>query len=367
MDGAGGRRPCGEGAAGASSRRSSAARREAQRQAALSAELAVARLTSEVAAERQLRVQAEEAVTLLFDDVAVAGRVRALLPALRALCRGEAPDWLMTLRRNVALHAEADGVPDIASAGAATLRGAQKGPRLGPKCARQRAAAGAPAPGGLRRDAAPFWPMRPPGAWDLQAAQVLAEALGFGIEGGSDAEEVVAGPPKVLPSEVEPFSAAAVGENCENVDVDSEEAGRRLAHPEPIRCAGAAVACGYPDARRVESAVGAVSDVPVAVKEETGDVLAAEKFTDVQFPQAPMIGAMHGVTGEGQAGTGAAATAVPVQGRRKGALAALAEKAGGREALLASISDPSHNRRRVKGAAKEARVPPSGAPPFPPL
>ncbi|CAK0861533.1 unnamed protein product, partial [Prorocentrum cordatum] len=58
-----------------------------------------------------------------------AQRLRALLPALLAMLRGEPPTWLERLRRNVALHADASGI-DVAAADAALLRQAQGGPRL---------------------------------------------------------------------------------------------------------------------------------------------------------------------------------------------------------------------------------------------
>ena len=102
--------PAGEGAADMHFRRSSAARREAQRQAACSAQRAIVRLSNELMESLRLRSEVEEALALLIGEQ-VAGRVRVLLPVLRSLCRGEEPDWLSSLRHKVALHAEAEGCP----------------------------------------------------------------------------------------------------------------------------------------------------------------------------------------------------------------------------------------------------------------
>ncbi|CAK0796873.1 unnamed protein product, partial [Prorocentrum cordatum] len=86
------------------------------------------------AADAQSRLlEAEAALDLLVGVPGLADRVQVALPALAAPVRGEAPTWLEQLRRNVALHAEADGVKSIASASAAPLRNAQKGQRLGPR------------------------------------------------------------------------------------------------------------------------------------------------------------------------------------------------------------------------------------------
>ncbi|CAK0818008.1 unnamed protein product, partial [Prorocentrum cordatum] len=56
-------------------------------------------------------------------------RVRALLPALLAKLEGRPPSWLEVLRRNVALHANAEGV-DVSTACASVLRREQRGLRL---------------------------------------------------------------------------------------------------------------------------------------------------------------------------------------------------------------------------------------------
>ena len=44
--------------------------------------------------------------------------------------------------------------------------------------------------GELRRDAAPFWPLRPPGVWGVPPEQALLEAPGFDVMG--EAAEKVA-------------------------------------------------------------------------------------------------------------------------------------------------------------------------------
>ncbi|CAK0796809.1 unnamed protein product, partial [Prorocentrum cordatum] len=58
----------------------------------------------QLAAQAQL---AEEALTLIVGNSEVGAWLRAVVPAVVALVRGEEPQWLDVLRRNVALHADA--------------------------------------------------------------------------------------------------------------------------------------------------------------------------------------------------------------------------------------------------------------------
>ena len=60
----------------------------------------------------------------------LAERIAAVAPHLAAMLAGVRADGVVALRRNVALHAAADGIR-VDTAGAAELRRAQKGPRLG--------------------------------------------------------------------------------------------------------------------------------------------------------------------------------------------------------------------------------------------
>ncbi|CAK0812977.1 unnamed protein product, partial [Prorocentrum cordatum] len=144
-------------------RRSRAERTAARRRAVAAADSGLAAAMARVQ-------ELEKAFDMLVGDAGVADRVRALLPALSAMVRGVEPAWLDRLRRNVALHAAAQGVESLATADLRTLRTAQRGPRLGPAALegaspRQRrppsAGGEAAAPtdgGGLRAEAAVFVP-----------------------------------------------------------------------------------------------------------------------------------------------------------------------------------------------------------------
>ncbi|CAK0836192.1 unnamed protein product, partial [Prorocentrum cordatum] len=90
----------------------------------------------------------------LIGDAELADRVVALIPALRALLKGETPSPEDVLRRNVALHADAEG-ESVAEARPARLRQMQRSARLE---ARLQGVGGA--------EAAPFWPRHPPGVWE---------------------------------------------------------------------------------------------------------------------------------------------------------------------------------------------------------
>ncbi|CAK0850136.1 unnamed protein product [Prorocentrum cordatum] len=86
-----------------------------------------------VAAALARAAELEAALDMLVGVHGVADRVQAIIPALAALVQGVEPPWLDRLRRNVALHSAADGVPSLVLADAAALRAAQRGPRLGPE------------------------------------------------------------------------------------------------------------------------------------------------------------------------------------------------------------------------------------------
>ena len=116
---AGGRPGVGRPGAGTGSRRSPAERRRAQRWARLSAARALAHAKARAAR-----------AACTGGGPEVEGRLAAVRPVLQALLRGDAPSALERLRRNVALHALA-APEDLASAPAAALRAAQRGPRLG--------------------------------------------------------------------------------------------------------------------------------------------------------------------------------------------------------------------------------------------
>ena len=106
--------------------RSAADRGAARRSAREAARL---RLAAELRSVRGRLEVAEEALGSLVDGSEAAQRVRALLPALLAKLEGRPPSWLESLRRNVALHASAEGV-DVSTASASELRRVQHGPRL---------------------------------------------------------------------------------------------------------------------------------------------------------------------------------------------------------------------------------------------
>ncbi|CAK0817133.1 unnamed protein product, partial [Prorocentrum cordatum] len=109
----------------------------------------------------------------LIGDAELADRVVALIPALRALLKGETPSPEDVLRRNVALHADAEG-ESVAEARPARLRQMQRSARLearrqgvgGAEVLGQKLCAVAGNPAVLREQAAPFWPRHPPGVWE---------------------------------------------------------------------------------------------------------------------------------------------------------------------------------------------------------
>ena len=114
---------------------SSARRRAARSAAAQAADNLVSRLRAEY---ELLEGKFNELVSAIGlgggESWKLVGRLLAVAPALRALLDGERPEPLQALRRNCALHAAAD--LDFISAGAACLRAAEKGPRLGVDAAR---------------------------------------------------------------------------------------------------------------------------------------------------------------------------------------------------------------------------------------
>ncbi|CAK0838929.1 unnamed protein product, partial [Prorocentrum cordatum] len=176
----------------------SAAQRAAGRQwAKWSADNAVRRLTGELGRTRARLEAAEQALGAVIGDDEVAHRLQAMLPALQATLGGWTPSWLERLRRNVALHAEAQGM-DIVAASAAELRSAQRGPRL-----ERRAAAD----GALRADAPPFVPLGP---------------IGAGAPGGGvphtphDANQLLAD----LIAYAAPMQEALLGEGCQHAQTD---------------------------------------------------------------------------------------------------------------------------------------------------
>ena len=81
------------------------------------ADLLVKRLTKEVDALKSQVAVAEQAIDVILGDDEVAVRVRALLPALTALVAGRPPSWIDRIRRNVALHAEAEGIDLVKASG----------------------------------------------------------------------------------------------------------------------------------------------------------------------------------------------------------------------------------------------------------
>ncbi|CAK0841422.1 unnamed protein product [Prorocentrum cordatum] len=141
--------------------------RAAREWARRSADRAVLKLSEEIARTRDHLAVVEDALAAVVGCNEVAPRLRALPPALRETLAGPAPTWLETLRRKVALHADADGV-DVATAGEAALKRAQKGPRLEARLEAERGSAAVGAR--LSPDAAPFVPAScfAPGAWDVE-------------------------------------------------------------------------------------------------------------------------------------------------------------------------------------------------------
>jgi len=144
-----------EGGGVARPRRTADERRAGREWARRSADRAVLKLSEELARVRAHLTVVEDALAEVAGCDEVGQRLRALLPALRKKLAGRAPTWLETLRRNVALHADAEGV-DLETAGEAALKRAQKGPRLEARLAAERGSAGEGTR--LSPDAAPFVP-----------------------------------------------------------------------------------------------------------------------------------------------------------------------------------------------------------------
>ena len=95
-----------------------------------SADRAIQRMQSQLAAARARLRHITDSIGLLFGDQELADRILGTVPALDALMRQQPVKHLDKLRRNVALHA-ADLPCGILEADAAALRRAQNGPRLG--------------------------------------------------------------------------------------------------------------------------------------------------------------------------------------------------------------------------------------------
>ena len=93
-------------------------------------EYLIKRLTQELDAARHKVTLLIDQVETLFGEPVVGARLAACAPALAALLAGRTPCDLDRLRRNVAMHAVADGV-DVGTAGLGELRAAQRKVRLG--------------------------------------------------------------------------------------------------------------------------------------------------------------------------------------------------------------------------------------------
>ncbi|CAK0826409.1 unnamed protein product, partial [Prorocentrum cordatum] len=135
--------PCGDSrpdASGGPGWPSSGKRWESRKAAAAAAEAAVHRLSLEARAWHRLYEDLAAALGATGADGELGRRLAAAAPALAALIRGEVPSAVERLRRNVAVHSEAEGI-DLLDAGAAQLRVAQHGPRLGAKPAAPEAGA----------------------------------------------------------------------------------------------------------------------------------------------------------------------------------------------------------------------------------
>ncbi|CAK0789243.1 unnamed protein product [Prorocentrum cordatum] len=91
-------------------RRSNRDRREARKAAAAAAKAAVHRQALEARAWRRLYEDLAAALGAAGADGELSRRLAAAAPALGALVRGEEPTAVARLRRNVALHAVAEGI-----------------------------------------------------------------------------------------------------------------------------------------------------------------------------------------------------------------------------------------------------------------
>ncbi|CAK0846146.1 unnamed protein product, partial [Prorocentrum cordatum] len=90
----------------------------------------VKRLSKELEEARKECQLLQDAFASAIADGDIGDRVLALVPALSDLVNGRRPLGLRRLRRNVALHAVAEDIDSIATAGGPSLRRAAKGARL---------------------------------------------------------------------------------------------------------------------------------------------------------------------------------------------------------------------------------------------
>ncbi|CAK0908555.1 unnamed protein product [Prorocentrum cordatum] len=254
-------------------------------------------------------------------------RERASRPTLQRIAAGDRVPGAMRLRRNTAWHACRVPPGGFTAASSADLSWAAAGPRLGHTA------------GGMRAEATPFVP------------RAACRAVGVRCNCGTAVWPLPGASPVWPPSEAAMAKAFALiqppaaqmpcvteSEYCESVDVDLEVAARRVAHPEPLRNAGAAAACGYPGARRMESAEGAVSDGSFAVQGEACVGAVADEFMDAQVSLAPMAGAVRGgKEGEGDGISEAASAAVRAPGGGSGFVQGAVEPKKRRGAFLAVL------------------------------
>lgn len=130
----------------------------------------------------------QDAFASAIADGDIGDRVLALVPALSDLVNGRRPSGLRRLRRNVALHAVAEGIDSIATAGGPSLRRAAKGARLDNlvafreppvECIVEVCYAEAPVKSAVG-----------PTAWNLAASVFVPGALGYGVVLQSAEEQV---------------------------------------------------------------------------------------------------------------------------------------------------------------------------------
>ncbi|CAK0795725.1 unnamed protein product, partial [Prorocentrum cordatum] len=164
---------------------------------ARAADRLVHRLPAELLSVQGRLASAEDALDSLADGREAAQRARALLPALLAKLEGRPPSLLETLRRNVALHASAEGV-GVLTASAAVLRRVQHWPRLEARLGVARS--------GLRAGAADF--VTGAGRWQPlpeAEAEAVKEQEGWHAAGVKFSLDVIVesdprgGPPRPLP------------------------------------------------------------------------------------------------------------------------------------------------------------------------
>ncbi|CAK0838589.1 unnamed protein product [Prorocentrum cordatum] len=201
-------------------------------------------------------------------------RERASRPALQKIAAGDRVPGVMRLRRNAAWHARRVPPGGFTAASSAALSWA----------------------------AMPRETESDEGTVQCESGDVDSELAGRRMahpvlgEASVDEAAVEFAEPQVSQA---PMPGAEVTDSMisgsESVDVDSEVAARCVAHPEPSRSSGAAVACSYPcDARRMKSAEGAVLDASYAAQGEARGGAVAEEFMDAQVSLAPCAGATLG-------------------------------------------------------------------------